>query len=196
MGGPNSLPYRQQFHTNTFQLNTDRNRVIFFFIHTIKSRSPTCSRPSFCAAPPSMILVTYMLLSPGMCWFPTPPAMLKPSPVLYIQTRSWLVSGWVVVCVCCLTFWSFDEFDLNDGLYHGPAAPNIQPNNRACNLKGLHCFTVRNLRHVCVVNPQNAVVYSGRQSSNLATSMMGNNLEQLQVIGHWSFLVSMWEPVS
>lgn len=48
---------------------------------TIKSLSPTCSRPSFSAAPPSMILVTYMLLSPGMCWFPTPPAILKPSPV-------------------------------------------------------------------------------------------------------------------
>lgn len=42
--------------------------------------SPTWSLQSFCAAPPSMILVTYILLSPGMCWFPTPPAMLKPSP--------------------------------------------------------------------------------------------------------------------
>lgn len=102
---------------------------------------------------------------------------------VYSETRSWLVSGWVglfflIWCVCCPTFWSFDEFDLNDGLYHGPAAPNIQPDNRACDLQGLHRFTVRNLRHVCVVNPQNAVVYSGRQSSNSTMSMTGSNLKQ------------------
>lgn len=47
---------------------------------TASSLSPIWSLPSLCAAPPSIILVTQMLLSPGMCWFPTPPAMLKPRP--------------------------------------------------------------------------------------------------------------------
>lgn len=72
---------------------TRRYTWICFYpgILTINNLSPTCSRQSFCAAPPSMILVTYMLLSPGMCWFPTPPAILKPSPVkeyacLYTKT--------------------------------------------------------------------------------------------------------------
>lgn len=69
-------------------------------------------------------------------------------------------------CVSRPTFWSFDEFDLDDGLDHGPAAPDVQPNYGAGDLQGLHRFTVRHLRHVCVVNPQNAVVYSGGQSSN------------------------------
>ena len=111
-----------------------------------------------------------------MCWFPTPPAMLKPSPAFTPKRGAAWSAGCRFlfgVCVCCATFGSFDEFDLEDGLYHGPAAPNIQANDRACDLQGLHCSAVRDLRHVCVVNPQNAVVHSGRQSSNSTTSMLG-----------------------
>lgn len=37
------------------------------------------------------ILVTYMLLSPGMCWFPTPPAILNPSPVCGRQAAGEIV---------------------------------------------------------------------------------------------------------
>lgn len=75
-------------------------RWICFYprILTISNLSPTCSRQSFCAAPPSMILVTYMLLSPGMCWFPTPPAILKPSPVkenACWYTKTFNLSVWI-----------------------------------------------------------------------------------------------------
>lgn len=78
------------------QIEMQKSSILFFFLPTINSRSPTCSRPSFCAAPPSMILVTYMLLSPGMCWFPTPPAILKPSPVFpWKQAAGWSVVGWL-----------------------------------------------------------------------------------------------------
>lgn len=150
-------------------------KVELIFVLTISNLSPTCSRPSFCAAPPSMILVTYMLLSPGMCWFPTPPAILKPSPVcVWVYTWEQLVSFWVV-CMTDLfirqcnrymmmsepTFWSFDEFDLNDGLQHWSAAPHIQPDDRASNLQGFDRLTMRNFRHVCIIHPQDAVVYSG-----------------------------------
>lgn len=62
---------------------------------TISNLSPICSRLSFCAAPPSMILVTYMLLSPGMCWFPTPPAILKPSPACVCENRRLVSRLWV-----------------------------------------------------------------------------------------------------
>jgi hypothetical protein len=47
---------------------------------TAMSLSPVVSLPSCSAAPPSMIFVTNIPLSPGMCWFPTPPAILKPRP--------------------------------------------------------------------------------------------------------------------
>lgn len=53
---------------------------------TAISLSPTASRPSCSAAPPSITLVTNIPLSPGMCWFPMPPAMLNPSPARE-QTR-------------------------------------------------------------------------------------------------------------
>lgn len=121
---------------------------------------------------------------------------------------------------CCPTFGSFDEFDLNDGLYHGSAAPNIQPNNGARHLQGLHGLTVRDLRHVCVVDPQDAVVDPGRQRSGLPTSVMANSFKsnsQTRVSApknaagiilceekrtretagcNWLFLVSTWDPVS
>ncbi len=79
---------------------------------TINNLSPTCSRPSFCAAPPSMILVTYMLLSPGMCWFPTPPAILKPSPICEYES-SWLVSG-----LCVWQIYVRHIPPLYDDVYH------------------------------------------------------------------------------
>lgn len=79
--------------------------------------------------------------------------------------RKWMLStvnrARLQVWVYEPTFWSFDEFDLDDGLQHWPAAPHIQPHNRTCNLQGFYRFTVRNLWHVCVIHPQDAVVHSG-----------------------------------
>lgn len=46
------------------------------------------------------------------------------------------------------TFGSFDEFDLDDGLQHRPAAPHVQPDDGAGNLQGFHRLTVGNFRHV------------------------------------------------
>lgn len=46
------------------------------------------------------------------------------------------------------TFGSFDEFDLNDGLQHGSAAPHVQSDNGTGNLQGFHCLAVGNFGHV------------------------------------------------
>lgn len=91
-------------------------QMFVFFTPTISSLSPTCSRPSFCAAPPSIILVIYMLLSPGMCWFPTPPAILKPSPVCVAEIKGlvrWLLSVKVPCCYDLMLFIWFKWFHLN-----------------------------------------------------------------------------------
>ena len=52
---------------------------------TANNRSPTCRRPSCSAAPPSIILVTKIPWSLGMCSLPMPPAILKPKPVTFIH---------------------------------------------------------------------------------------------------------------
>lgn len=46
------------------------------------------------------------------------------------------------------TFGSFDEFDLNDGLQHGSAAPHVQSDDGTGNLQGFHCLAVGNFGHV------------------------------------------------
>lgn len=48
---------------------------------TCKILSPTDNLPSSSAAPPAIILVTKIPSSSSTCWFPTPPAILKPRPV-------------------------------------------------------------------------------------------------------------------
>lgn len=47
-----------------------------------------------------------------------------------------------------LTFGSFDQFDLDDGLQHGSAAPHVQSDDGTGNLQGLHRLAVGNFGHV------------------------------------------------
>lgn len=53
--------------------------------------SPTRNVPSASDAPPGMIFVTKMPLSPGAHWFPTPPAMVKPRPASEQQKNNQLI---------------------------------------------------------------------------------------------------------
>lgn len=88
--------------------------------------------------------------------------MLKPSPArggvclresvatrlsrLFGGTNTWTGGGRIHVSQP--TFGSFDEFDLNDGLQHGSAAPHVQSDDGTGNLQGFHCLAVGNFGHV------------------------------------------------
>lgn len=75
--------------------------------------------------------------------------MLKPSPAkrqLLSQRLGSDATQWIHVSQ--LTFGSFDQFDLNDGLQHGSAAPHVQPDDGAGDLQGFHRLAVGNFGHV------------------------------------------------
>lgn len=79
--------------------------------------------------------------------------MLKPSPARGSLRLSGLFGNEAVdqgadPRVSRLTFGSFDQFDLNDGLQHGSAAPHIQSDDGTSNLQGLHRLAVGNFGHV------------------------------------------------
>lgn len=104
-----------------------------------------------------------MLLSPGMCWFPTPPAILKPRPatqraqnqnqsVRTVQRTSAGTFGGY------FTFGSFHQFDLHHLLGDGFPPADVESDQRARLLQGLHGSAVGHVLDVGVVDPQDDVV--------------------------------------
>lgn len=57
------------------------------------------------------------------------------------------------------TFWSFDEFDLDDSLQHGFSPAYVESNNWASHLECLHGPAVGNLGHVHFIHMQDTVIH-------------------------------------
>ena len=87
--------------------------------------------------------------------------------------------------LCRLTFWAFDQLDIQDSLSEAPPASDAQADETSCILQRLHGPAVRHLPDVGLVHSHYAVVHpagrsqAGNMSFELHVEMNDGEMQML-----------------
>lgn len=158
------------------------------FVFTLNSLSPILRRPSTAAAPPSIIFVTYIPLSPGMCWLPMPPAIEKPKP------RSPFTRSISLICVAAGGFFLLMTLKRKQFLrIHQPLTfqfTTYEFNSLASRFQRLDCARMRNINNRNIIYGNNDIInmYAAVSESRAAL----NNLCDI----NWWIGAGVWRVCS
>lgn len=86
--------------------------------------------------------------------FNEPEHIMRASPILQVSFEAVRLP---------LTFWPFQQVDLQNRLGRGLSSSDQQPHHWPRLFQGLHCPAVHHFRHVHIVHTQHAVVHPGEE---------------------------------
>lgn len=130
-------------------------------VFTFTSLSPILSRPSWSLTPPSMILVTYIPLSPGICW----KCLQKKRVKTTTKTDKWNAKNAHLISNTTgnresQAFVRFDQINFDYvGNNSGPTSLNVQLDALASWLQCLNSFGMTNIWHLHIVHGNDDIVH-------------------------------------